>query len=191
MSLTAEQALAASKKYTQESLEGAGALKGDDGKSAYELAVEQGFEGTLDEWLDSLQGEDGQPGATGPAGPQGPKGQDGTVSFDELTPEQKAELKGDKGDKGDTGEQGPQGLQGQTGPQGEQGIQGIQGEKGDIGDTGPKGDTGDAGPGVAKGGTAGQVLRKKSGTDYDTEWVDDGITDTEFQSIQVVLGTNE
>jgi len=33
---------------------------------------------------------------------------------------------------------------------------------------GPKGDTG---PGVAVGGTTGQVLAKASGTDYDTEWV--------------------
>lgn len=29
---------------------------------------------------------------------------------------------------------------------------------------------GPAGPGVAAGGTAGQVLKKKSSTDYDTEW---------------------
>ncbi len=32
-----------------------------DGKSAYELAVEHGFEGTEEEWLDSLQGEDYTP----------------------------------------------------------------------------------------------------------------------------------
>lgn len=34
---------------------------------------------------------------------KGERGNDGTVSFDELTPEQKAELKGDKGDTGATG----------------------------------------------------------------------------------------
>lgn len=33
--------------------------KGEPGKSAYELAVEQGYEGTLDEWLESLKGKDG------------------------------------------------------------------------------------------------------------------------------------
>lgn len=33
---------------------------GKDGKSAYELAVEQGFNGTLDEWLESLKGEPGK-----------------------------------------------------------------------------------------------------------------------------------
>src|SRR4051794_21347829 len=32
--------------------------------------------------------------------------------------------------------------------------------------------TGDAGPGVAPGGTTGQVLAKASGTSFDTEWVD-------------------
>ncbi|MDE6606054.1 MAG: S1C family serine protease [Clostridia bacterium] len=35
------------------------ACDGKAGKSAYELAVEQGFEGSLDEWLDSLKGNDG------------------------------------------------------------------------------------------------------------------------------------
>ena len=36
-----------------------------DGKSAYELAVEQGFKGTLQEWLKSLQGKDGKDGLSG------------------------------------------------------------------------------------------------------------------------------
>lgn len=33
--------------------------KGENGKSAYELAVEAGFEGSVDEWLASLKGKDG------------------------------------------------------------------------------------------------------------------------------------
>ena len=37
-----------------------------------------------------------------------------------------------------------------------------------------KGATGATGAGVASGGTAGQVLTKRSATDYDTEWVDAG-----------------
>jgi hypothetical protein len=36
----------------------------------------------------------------------------------------------------------------------------------------PRGDTGPAGPGVAAGGTTGQVLAKKSNTNFDTEWID-------------------
>ena len=38
------------------------------------------------------------------------------------------------------------------------------------GTKGDKGDKGDPGQGVPAGGTTGQVLGKKSGTDYDTEW---------------------
>ena len=106
--------LALAKKYTKESLAGAGALKGEkgdpftyddftpeqllalkgengiDGKSAYQLAVEKGFVGTESEWVASLKGE------TGPIGPQG--------------------------------EIGPQGLKGETGATGPQGIQGPKGD---------------------------------------------------------------
>jgi hypothetical protein len=35
---------------------------GTNGKSAYELALAEGFEGTLQEWLDSLVGPKGDPG---------------------------------------------------------------------------------------------------------------------------------
>ena len=57
------------------------------------------------------------------------------------------------------------------GPQGPQGIQGIQGEQGIQGPQGETGATGATGPGVASGGTAGQILSKVDGTDYNTEWV--------------------
>lgn len=50
---------------------------------------------------------------------------------------------------------------GGRGPQGEQGEQGIQGETGATGATGA---------GVNDGGTTGQVLRKASNADQDTEW---------------------
>ena len=107
------------------------------------------------------QGPTGPQGIQGPQGPkgdQGPKGQDGTVSFDELTPEQVAMLKGPKGDPGEQGIQGPEGPQGPKGdkgergpigpegPQGPTGPQGIQGPKGDKGDIGPQGATGERGP---------------------------------------------
>lgn len=57
-----EITLTLAKSYVKESLLGAGALKGDDGedgKSAYEIACDNGFEGTEQEWLDSINGEDG------------------------------------------------------------------------------------------------------------------------------------
>lgn len=44
---------------------GAGSTDGADGKSAYELAVENGFEGTVTEWLSSLAGADGTNGSDG------------------------------------------------------------------------------------------------------------------------------
>lgn len=84
-------------------------------------------------------------GPAGPQGPQGEKGSDGTMTFEDLTPEQKASLKGDKGDKGDTGAAGPQG---EPGPKGDKGDPGTKGDKGDPGETGaqgPKGDKGEPG----------------------------------------------
>lgn len=55
---------------------------------------------------------------------------------------------------------------------------------GEKGDTGDKGDTGATGPGVAAGGTAGQVLYKKSATDYDTEWADPEVTAEQFAALE-------
>lgn len=84
-------------------------------------------------------------GPAGPVGPQGEKGADGTMTFEDLTPEQKASL---KGDKGDTGPQGPKGDKGDTGAAGPQGDPGPKGDKGDPGETGaqgPKGEKGEPG----------------------------------------------
>ena len=52
--------LALAKKYVQASLKGAGALKGNDGESAYQVAKRHGFTGTETEWLESLRGQAGQ-----------------------------------------------------------------------------------------------------------------------------------
>ena len=84
-------------------------------------------------------GPQGETGPQGPVGPEGPKGADGTMTFEDLTPEQKASLKGDKGDKGDTGAAGPQG---EPGPKGDKGDPGPQGPKGDTGETGAQGPQG-------------------------------------------------
>ena len=40
-------------------------VSGVDGKTAYDLAVEKGYKGTLEEWLESLKGSDGQNGSDG------------------------------------------------------------------------------------------------------------------------------
>jgi hypothetical protein len=52
------------------------------------------------------------------------------------------------------------------------GDTGPQGDPGATGEAGPAGDTGPAGPGVASGGTVGQILTKDSSDDYDTSWQD-------------------
>ena len=127
-------------------------------------------------------GPQGPTGATGPQGPAGNNGTDGadgtdgvdgfspiatvtqntggcTISITDVNGTTTATLS-----DGATGPQGPQG------PQGIQGIQGIQGEQGPQGETGATGPTGPAGPGVPAGGTAGQVLTKVNGTDYNTQW---------------------
>lgn len=78
---------------------------GYDGKSAYELAVDNGFEGTEVEWLASLKGETG---ATGPAGAQGPKGDQGI-----------------QGPQGETGATGPAGAQGPAGQNGTTPVKGT------------------------------------------------------------------
>lgn len=51
---------ALAKRYIEKSLAGAGALKGDTGMSAYDLAVANGYAGSETEWLNSLKGEAGK-----------------------------------------------------------------------------------------------------------------------------------
>ena len=48
-----------------------------NGKSAYEIAKEKGFQGDETAWLESLKGQAGPQGPAGPTGPQGPAGQPG------------------------------------------------------------------------------------------------------------------
>lgn len=132
--------------------------QGIQGLSAYQVAVQHGFEGTEAEWLISLKGEKGE---------TGPKGD-----------------KGDTGEKGATGERGPQGLQGERGlqgVQGEQGEPGIQGpvgpkgEKGDQGEQGPQGPKGETGPQGPKGDT-GSGLNLKGELDSETELPQEGVS---------------
>ena len=47
------------KKYVKASLAGAGALQGNDGKSAYEVAVQNGYSGSEQQWIESLVGKPG------------------------------------------------------------------------------------------------------------------------------------
>ena len=55
---------------------------GKDGLSAYELAVQNGFSGTLPQWLESLKGKDGADGRDGADGKDGRDGRDGKDGAD-------------------------------------------------------------------------------------------------------------
>lgn len=114
--------------------------QGIQGLSAYQVAVQHGFEGTEAEWLISLKGEKGE---TGPKGDKGDTGEKGATG--ERGPQG---LQGERGLQGVQGEKGEQGIQGPVGPKGEQGEQGIQGIQGPQGETGPQGPKGDTGSGL-------------------------------------------
>ena len=89
---------------------------GEKGSSAYQIAVEQGYQGSESDWLSSLKGDKGEKGDTG--------------------------LQGERGEKGETGQQGEQGPMGEKGDPGDRGLQGVPGEKGEKGDAGVAGKDG-------------------------------------------------
>lgn len=128
--------------------------KGDSGKSAYQSYLDTTTDDPVlseSEWIASLHGADG------------------TVSFDDLTDEQKEQLKGDPGPQGPAGPQGEKGdpgIKGNNGTDGRNGadgksayelavgtgypgtleewldfLHGKDGEKGEKGDKGDKGDS--------------------------------------------------
>ena len=135
---------------------GANGEKGTDGKSAYQIAVEQGYQGSESDWLSSLKGDKGEKGNTGAKGNPGQNGAEGKSAYaiavehgyENSEDEWLLSLKGEKGDtgergeKGETGQQGEQGPKGEKGDPGDRGLQGIPGEKGEKGDTGVAGKDG-------------------------------------------------
>lgn len=120
---------------------------GADGKSAYQIAVDNGYPDTEQAWLASLKGDKGDTGEPGAAGE-----------------------KGEPGEKGDTGAAGKDGRDGTDGAAGRDGVNGASayeiavqhgysgsetawleslhgadGAKGDTGAAGAKGEKGDKG----------------------------------------------
>ena len=83
---------------------------GADGKSAYDLAVENGYTGTVQEWLYSLKGENSTYGANGKSAYELAKQEGFTGSLSEWLDS----LRGPKGDKGDKGEAGAKGADGKS-----------------------------------------------------------------------------
>ena len=163
---------------------------GADGKSAYQIAVDNGYPGTEQAWLASLKGDKGdtgEPGAAGEKGEPGEKGDTGAAGKDGRD--------GTDGAAGRDGENGAsayeiavqhgysgsetawlESLNGADGAKGDTGAAGAKGEKGDTGATGAKGEKGDKGdPGAT--GVAG-----KDGADGKSAYqiaVDNGYPGTE------------
>lgn len=175
---------------------GGGGTPGKDGREIElqksSTAIQWRYVGG-ESWTDLVQLSD----ITGPAGPQGEKGETG-----EQGPAGKDGAQGPAGEQGPAGQDGAQGPKGDPGvtpnltigtvttlTAGEQatssitgtsenpvlnlGIpQGARGPQGPEGPQGPAGPSGEAENGLPSGGSAGQILQKMSGTDYDAEWVD-------------------
>jgi hypothetical protein len=120
---------------------------------AYTIAVKNGFDGTVEEWLASLKGDPGKDGAPGPQGADGAKGDKGDpgpqiVSVSKITGGNRltiTDVNGTKTVDVMDGKDGEKGADGKDGAKGEQGIQGEKGEKGDKGDKGNTGATGATG----------------------------------------------
>lgn len=101
---------------------GGGGGVGPQGLSAYEVAVENGFEGDEAQWLESLRGPKGDPGEDGPKGDPGEDGADGAP--------------GAPGADGQDGAPGADGADGQDGAPGV--VQSIMGGDGvTVDDTDP------------------------------------------------------
>ena len=138
-----------------------------------------------------------------------------SLTFDDLTPEQKAELTGPsgaspyigengnwfvgkldtgvqaQGAQGPKGEQGPQGAQGpkgEQGPQGAQGPKGEQGPQGDTGATGAKGDTGACVYNLLDNSDFVHPINQRGETSKQASWVywiDRWLADTEKTAAQL------
>lgn len=92
-------------------LPGAKGERGQDGlngKSAYEIAVANGYVGSEDEWLLSLKGRDGSPGRDGRNGLSAYELADGELLFGTVGKWLES-LKGETGAKGDNGDTGAAG----------------------------------------------------------------------------------
>lgn len=86
---TVPELLKAAKEMSKEAAEQlervSGFHDGEDGKSAYEIAVDNGFVGTEQEWLNSLKGADGNDGAKGAKGDKGDPGDDYILTDQDKT----------------------------------------------------------------------------------------------------------
>ena len=144
---------------------------------------------TIDvDWLAVSQGETGVSGAPGSSGSAGSSG----LSYGTSGTSGGVGATGSSGSSGQTGTSGSSGATGSSGSSGGTGASGSSGSSGSSGATGSSGSSGNSGAGVPTGGTAGQVLAKIDGTNFNTQWVNQsgggggtGITFNQFWSTMV------
>ena len=120
----------------------------EDGESAYEIAVDNGFVGTVEQWLASLKGskgDKGDKGDKGETGAAGADGKDGANGADGYSPRATVTKSGTVSTITVTDKNGTTTVTVNDGAKGDKGEQGAQGVKGDKGDKGDKGETGAAG----------------------------------------------
>ena len=111
-------------------IDGVDGFNGQDGDSAYDIAKKNGFDGTEEEWLNSLKGEYGLDGQDGISATHSWDGT--TLIITSASGTSSANLKGNPGAQGDKGEKGDKGDKGETGAQGEKGDKGEKGQDGYI-----------------------------------------------------------
>ena len=124
--------------HGQDGQDGLPGAAGANGKSAYQIATENGFNGTEVEWLASLHGQPGQDGQPGTDGNNGENGTDGVTPH--IDPTTKHWMIGTTDTnvlaEGTNGQDGPQGAKGDpftyndfTAAQ----LEALKGPKGDTG----------------------------------------------------------
>lgn len=165
------------KKYADNAVAGAGAIKGKNCVISSIDPITGGnrvtFQWTLDngtvqtdtmDVMDGIDGQDGAQGIQGPQGPAGPAGADGAPGAD-----------GQDGQDGITPVititeiTGGHRLTITTGSD----VQTVDVLDGTDGQDGAPGQDGKDGVGIPEGGNPGQILKKKTIDDYDTEWAND------------------
>lgn len=181
----------------------------EDGDTAYEVAVDNGFEGTEAEWLESLIGKGLEFEWKGTQlgvrvegetvykyvdlkGERGKnieftwRGTELGVRIEGQTSYQYVNLKGATGATGAIGPAGPQGPKGATGPQGPKGDTGATGPAGPQGPRGATGATGAIGP-TGPQGPKGE--KGDPGTSVDmNNYYNKSQIDTKFKNYPVPVG---
>ena len=141
---------------------------GEAGKSAYDIAVEHGFVGTEEEWLESLRGPQGEKGEQGE---QGEAGTPGTTPSITINEDGYWVINGEVTDVKAEGEDGKDGQDGASGPQGPSGTPGADGDRGSLWFNGAGTPTsavaGDPQKGDMYLDTSNGIIWSYNGTDWD------------------------